>query len=515
MDKMDFVSASKTTMKNSPLERERCTLERRNKKTSSSSEKSAKSRRIAGVATSSRERRCSSFKSQKTDVFCVEIQKFSLLVKSIALLHASNNARCDDDTMNRPRNLYSSSSSSLSSSMWTLRNLTFLFAWFLAYAEQMFVSLLLGKKKKKKKRNRSARFGRTKFTEREEERLRRVTRDGGGRDERKIAYFVTGWSSGIGFETCLMLMRRGGQLEASETRRPVELHLPTRGGREEEEGKNVERLRTCASVDGENVKIVLAKIELDCATLAIDARARERARKYFAKNDVDVLIHCAAECNAEKKVLLHEEGGIDREAMCNVLGPAVLTKLWRDELSINDDESGDEMMKKTVVFVGSFTHRARLGVCTRTNAKEWVNRLDRCASARKEKDFETLGIRYALSKLMVTAYALGKMREEDNDDFVRIKVVDPGLCRTRLTRTWPKALRLLYEIPMRIVGLLEHPRKGAERILCAASSFEDADDEKCEKWSDAVAYSAVARDDLVQRLCVKAVDGFIAEREQA
>ena len=394
--------------------------------------------------------------------------------------------------------------------MWTLRNLTFLFAWFLAYAEQMFVSLLLGKKK----RERSARFVRTKFTEREEESLGRVTRDGGGRGERKIAYFVTGWSSGIGFETCLMLMRRGGQLEASETRRPVELHLPTRGGREEEEGKNVERLRTCASVDGENVKIVLAKIELDCATLAIDARERERARKYFAKNDVDVLIHCAAECNAEKKVLLHEEGGIDREAMCNVLGPAVLTKLWRDELSINDDESGDEMMKKTVVFVGSFTHRARLGVCTRANAKEWVNRLDRCASARKEKDFETLGVRYALSKLMVTAYALGKMREED-DDFVRIKVVDPGLCRTKLTRTWPRALRLLYEIPMRIVGLLEHPRKGAERIVCAASSFEDTDAEKCEKWSDAVAYSAVARDDLVQRLCVKAVDGFIAKREQA
>jgi len=392
--------------------------------------------------------------------------------------------------------------------------LTFLFAWFLAYAEQMFVFLLLGKKKKKK-RKRSARFGRTKFTEREEERrLGRVTRDGGGRGERKIAYFVTGWSSGIGFETCLMLMRRGGQLEASETRRPVELHLPTRGGREEEEEKNVERLRTCASVDGENVKIVLAKIELDCATLAIDARARERARKYFAKNDVDVLIHCAAECNAERKVLLHEEGGIDREAMCNVLGPAVLTKLWRDELSINDNESGDEMMKKTVVFVGSFTHRARLGVCTRANAREWVNRLDRCASARKEKDFETLGVRYALSKLMVTAYALGKMREEEDrdDSFVRVKVVDPGLCRTKLTRTWPKALRLLYEIPMRTVGLLEHPRKGAERIVRAATLSEDNEKEK--EWSNAVAYSHIARDELVQRLCVKAVDGFI-ERENA
>ena len=114
---------------------------------------------------------------------------------------------------------------------------------------------------------------------------------------------------------------------------------------------------------------------------------------------------------------------------------------------------------------------------------------------------------------MVTAYALGKMQEED-DDFVRIKVVDPGLCRTKLTRTWPKALRLLYEIPMRIVGLLEHPRKGAERIVCAALSFEDTDDEKCEKWSDAVAYSAVARDDLVQRLCVRAVDGFIAKENK-
>ena len=60
--------------------------------------------------------------------------------------------------------------------------------------------------------------------------------------------------------------------------------------------------------------------------------------------------------------------------------------------------------------------------------------------------------------------------EEDRDDgFVRVKVVDPGLCRTKLTRTWPKALRLLYEIPMRTVGLLEHPRKGAERIVRAAT----------------------------------------------
>ena len=171
-------------------------------------------------------------------------------------------------------------------------------------------------------------------------------------------------------------------------------------------------------------------------------------------------------------------------------------------------------MKKTVVFVGSFTHRARLGVCTRANAKEWINRLDRCASARKEKDFETLGVRYALSKLMVTAYALGKMREEEDrdDGFVRVKVVDPGLCRTKLTRTWPKALRLLYEIPMRTVGLLEHPRKGAERIVRAATLSEDNEKEK--EWSNAVAYSHIARDELVQRLCVKAVDGFI-ERENA
>ena len=145
-------------------------------------------------------------------------------------------------------------------------------------------------------------------------------------------------------------------------------------------------------------------------------RARKRTRRYFATERVDVLIHCAAECNAERKVVLVEEGGVDREAMCNVLGPAVLTKLWREEIA------KDDKRKKKVVFVGSFTHRARLGVCTRANAKEWINRLDRCASARKEKDFETLGVRYALSKLMVTAYALGKMREEEDRDLSLIHI---------------------------------------------------------------------------------------------
>ena len=91
-------------------------------------------------------------------------------------------------------------------------------------------------------------------------------------------------------------------------------------------------------------------------------------------------------------------------------------------------------------------------------------------------------------------------------------MVDPGLCRTKLTRTWPKALRLLYEIPMRTVGLLEHPRKGAERIVRAATLSEDNEKEK--EWSNAFAYSHIARDELVQRLCVKAVDGFI-ERDNA
>ena len=327
---------------------------------------------------------------------------------------------------------------------------------------------------------------------------------------------MTGWSSGIGFETCVLL------LLSDFPKRKVEIHVPTRGGgkgrkggfereSEDDETKTVERMRRVARERGavlnETKKIVLAKIDVDLATLAVDARARKRTRRYFATERVDVLIHCAAECNAERKVVLVEEGGVDREAMCNVLGPAVLTKLWREEIA------KDDKRKKKVVFVGSFTHRARLGVCTRANAREWVNRLDRCASERKEKDFETVGVRYALSKLMITAYALGKMRKEEEG--VMVKVVDPGLCRTNLTRTWPKILRLVYEIPTRMVGLLEHPRKGAERILRAAALLEDENEgEKEEDWSNSAAYSALARDDAMQRLCVKAVDGFIASRDR-
>ena len=376
---------------------------------------------------------------------------------------------------------------------WRARNLAFLFAWFLALVERT----MLERGGRLWKRRRLWKDTKTSDGETTKE------------EEEDVVIFVTGWSSGIGFETCVLLL-------LSDFPR-VEVHVPTRGkgggrfGESEDDETNVERMRRVVRERGavlnETKKIVLAKIDVDLATLAVDARARKRARRYFATERVDVLIHCAAECNAERKVVLVEEGGVDREAMCNVLGPAVLTKLWRQEIA--KDDKG----KKKVVFVGSFTHRARLGVCTRANAREWVNRLDRCASERKEKDFETVGVRYALSKLMVTAYALGKMRKEEEG--VMVKVVDPGLCRTNLTRTWPKILRLVYEIPTRMVGLLEHPRKGAERILRAAALLEDENEgEKEEDWSNSVAYSALARDDAMQRLCVKAVDGFIASRDR-
>ena len=74
---------------------------------------------------------------------------------------------------------------------------------------------------------------------------------------------------------------------------------------------------------------------------------------------------------------------------------------------------------------------------------------------------------------------------------------------------------MVYEITTRLVGLLEHPRKGAERILRAAALLEDKNEgEKEEDWSNSAAYSALARDDAMQRLCVKAVDGFIASRDR-
>jgi len=405
------------------------------------------------------------------------------------------------------------------SSFWRARNLAFLFAWFLALVERTIILLLErgGRRRRLWKRRRLCWKETTTTTPWRPDGFETTTttttkeeeEDNNNNNAAVVVVFVTGWSSGIGFETCVLLL-------LSEFPR-VEVHVPTRGGKgqgfgeSEDDETNVERMRRVARERGavlnETKKIVLAKIDVDLATLAVDARARKRTRRYFATERVDVLIHCAAECNAERKVVLVEEGGVDREAMCNVLGPAVLTKLWREEIA------KDDKRKKKVVFVGSFTHRARLGVCTRANAREWVNRLDRCASERKEKDFETVGVRYALSKLMITAYALGKMRKEEEG--VMVKVVDPGLCRTNLTRTWPKILRLVYEIPTRMVGLLEHPRKGAERILRAAALLEDENEgEKEEDWSNSAAYSALARDDAMQRLCVKAVDGFIASRDR-
>ena len=61
----------------------------------------------------------------------------------------------------------------------------------------------------------------------------------------------------------------------------------------------------------------------------------------------------------------------------------------------------------------------------------------------------------------------------------------------------------------------EDLRKGAERILRAAALLEDENEgEKEEDWSNSAVYSALARDDAMQRLCVKALDGFIASRDR-
>ena len=179
-----------------------------------------------------------------------------------------------------------------------------LFAWFLAYAEQMFVSkrqhILL---RWNLSRRRDAR-------EKKNERGKGVPPKRKPKDKR-VAYFVTGWSSGIGFETCLSLLQ--GHKEDETV---VELHLPTRAfppggvgnkgrlreGGDEEANDAEKRLQNAAKPGGlietgekeKKRRIVSAKIDLDCATLAIDAGARKRARKYFAENEVDVLIHCAA-----------------------------------------------------------------------------------------------------------------------------------------------------------------------------------------------------------------------------
>lgn len=91
-----------------------------------------------------------------------------------------------------------------------------LFAWFLAYAEQMFVS---------KRRHVLLRWN---LSRRRDAREKKNERGKGVPPKRKpkgkrVAYFVTGWSSGIGFETCLSLLQ--GHKEEEMV---VELHLPTR-----------------------------------------------------------------------------------------------------------------------------------------------------------------------------------------------------------------------------------------------------------------------------------------------
>lgn len=408
------------------------------------------------------------------------------------------------------------------SSVWSLTNLYFMFAWFLAFVDAKLNEIL------ETPNNADERL--IKIDYETKEKKKREMKKGKDCDETRV--FVTGYSSGIGFEVCVKLL-----LEFDW----ISVVLPTRKRYREDEDagdyfrenareeikKVCERMRERCTNDTsdkefDSRRIVVADIGLDVVDIVGDRDMRERSSRYFAKEKVDCVVHCAAECNAENEMVGYY---YDRECACNVLGPIVLTDLWRSAFD-GDDDSANASMKR-VVFVGSFTHRAR-GVCTKRNVREWLKRLNGCTDVKNEKFFETLACRYAVSKFIITAYVLGKMKTYYNDRIfkpplrvsggrkVRAFVVDPGLCRTNLTRTWPAALRLLYEIPMRMLGLIEHPSKGAERIvrkIMASNESETFCNHDLE-FSDARAYSKLARDQAMQNLVVKEIDFFLSRADK-
>ena len=69
---------------------------------------------------------------------------------------------------------------------------------------------------------------------------------------------------------------------------------------------------------------------------------------------------------------------------------------------------------------------------------------------------------------------------------------------------------------MRMLGLIEHPSKGAERIvrkIMASNESETFCNHDLE-FSDARAYSKLARDQAMQNLVVKEIDFFLSRADK-
>ena len=74
---------------------------------------------------------------------------------------------------------------------------------------------------------------------------------------------------------------------------------------------------------------------------------------------------------------------------------------------------------------------------------------------------------YSLSKLALTCLS-DVIQRDAAARGVAVVTLDPGLLDTAINGDWPTGLRALYAVPLRAVGLLRAPARGAEGLLAAA-----------------------------------------------
>ena len=122
-------------------------------------------------------------------------------------------------------------------------------------------------------------------------------------------------------------------------------------------------------------------------------------------------------------------------------------------------EGGGEVLR--MVTVGSFTHR---GV-TRSELQRWM----RCVApswSRTEAPCLSPASVYACSKTAAGMHASYAHRLWSSHGFSAV-VADPGLVDTAINREWPRALRVMYILGSRLIGLLVPAKVGAAAVLHA------------------------------------------------
>ena len=222
---------------------------------------------------------------------------------------------------------------------------------------------------------------------------------------------------------------------------------------------------------------------------AVDALVRALDADYRTTpvGAVRCVVHCAGvmRCSFARA----KRSGLEETAAVNAVAPARLTRSLLAARADASPRGGTPRLR--VVTVGSFTHRA----VSAREMRRWVEWVDetRKQSPRSRRDAYVPATAYACSKTAATmfAYALedatarvsgernanrrGRRRRRDGarpPPPPSSALADPGLVDTAINREWPPALRLLYVLVARGLGVLAAPEDAAKTV-CRACFLPD------------------------------------------